>query len=57
MFGNVISEIGNVSDVVEIGESFQSEKDRFMSTEAVENPPMTTVIQNSLTMPTFAVEM
>ena len=44
IFGYNILEIGNVSKLVEIGESFQSEKDKLMRIEAVVNPPMTTII-------------
>ena len=40
-------EIGNVSVVVDMGDSFQSEKDLWMRMKAVANPPMTTAIQNT----------
>ena len=44
-----ILEIGNVSELVAIGESFHSVKDKLTRSEAVENPPMTTVIKKNLT--------
>ena len=47
MFGYNILEIVNVSELVEIGESFHSVKDKLTRSEAVENPSMTTVIKKN----------